>query len=132
MKTEEYKDQGLRQALQHKNEAAEKMTLPDDFTDHLMQRIEQEEEKPKHRSTWLYAAIGAVAASILLLLALHYTPNDSNTEDGTVVAQQTEQHLLLILSLIRHLQQQVMVQQLQQPQELAQHQQLQQQHQLLL
>ena len=91
MKTEEYKDLGLRQALQHKNEAAERMTLPDDFTDRLMQRIEQEEEKPKHRSTWLYAAIGAVAASILLLLALHYTPNDSNTEDGTVVAQQTEQ-----------------------------------------
>ena len=91
MKTEEYKDQGLRQALQHKNEAAERMTLPDDFTDRLMQRIEQEEEKPKHRSTWLYAAIGAVAASILLLLALHYTPNDSNTEKGTVVAQQTKQ-----------------------------------------
>ena len=91
MKTEEYKDQGLRQALQHKNEATERMTLPDDFTDRLMQRIEQEEEKPKHRSTWLYAAIGAVAASILLLLALHYTPNGSNTEDATMVAQQTEQ-----------------------------------------
>ncbi len=91
MKTEEYKDQGLRQALQHKNEAAERKTLPDDFTDRLMQHIEQEEEKPKHRSTWLYAAIGAVAASILLLLALHYTPNDSNTEKGTVVAQQTKQ-----------------------------------------
>ena len=91
MKTEEYKDQGLRQALQHKNEAAERMTLPDDFTDRLMQRIEQKEENPKHRSTWLYAAIGAVAASILLLLALHYTPNDCNTEKGTVVAQQTKQ-----------------------------------------
>ena len=91
MKTEEYKDQGLRQALQHKNEAAERMTLPDDFTDRLMLRIEQEEEKPKHRSTWLFAAIGAVAAGILLLLALHYTPNDSNTEKGTVVAQQTKQ-----------------------------------------
>ena len=91
MKTEEYKDQGLRQALQHKNEAAERMTLPDDFTDRLMQRIEQKEENPKHRSTWLYAAIGAVAAGILLLLALHYTPNGSNTEDATMVAQQTEQ-----------------------------------------
>jgi len=43
-----------------------------------------------------------------------------------------EQHLLLIHLLIRHFQQQVMVQQLQQSQELAQHQQLQQQHQLLL
>ena len=91
MKSEKYKDQGLRQALQHKNDAAERMTLPEDFTDRLMQRIEQEEEKPRHRRPWLYAAIGAVAASILLLLTFHYTQNASNTEKGTVVAQRTEQ-----------------------------------------
>ena len=39
MKKEEYKDQGLRQALQRRNEAAERMTLPEDFTDRLMEQI---------------------------------------------------------------------------------------------
>ena len=45
------------------------MTLPEDFTDRLMQRIGQKEEKPTHHRTWLYAAIGAIAAGILLLLS---------------------------------------------------------------
>ena len=39
MKKEEYKDRGLRQALQRRNEAAEQMTLPEDFTDRLMEQI---------------------------------------------------------------------------------------------
>ena len=91
MKSEEYKDQGLRQALQRRNENSERMTLPEDFADRLMQRIEQKEEKPKHRRTWLYAAIGAVAASILLLLTFHYTQNAANPEKGTVIAERTEQ-----------------------------------------
>ena len=39
MKKEEYKDQGLRQALQRRNEAAERMTLSEDFTDRLMKQI---------------------------------------------------------------------------------------------
>ena len=41
MKKEDYKDQGLRQALQRRNEAAEQMTLPEDFTDRLMERLEK-------------------------------------------------------------------------------------------
>ena len=90
-KNEPYKDQGLRLAIQQKNEAAERMTLPEDFTDRLMQRIEQKEEKPKHRRTWLYAAIGAIAAGILLLLAFHFTQNAADIEKGTVIAQQTKQ-----------------------------------------
>ncbi len=68
-KNEPYKDQGLRLAIQQKNEAAERMTLPEDFTDRLMERIEQKEEKPRRHRAWLYTAIGAIAASILLLLA---------------------------------------------------------------
>lgn len=91
MKSEEYKDQVLRQALRHKNEAAERMTLTEDFTDRLMQRIEEKEEKPKHLHRWLYTVIGAVAATILLLLTFHYTQNTVNNEKGTVVAEQTEQ-----------------------------------------
>ena len=91
MKSEEYKDQGLRQALQRRNEDSDRMTLSEDFTDRLMQRIEQKEEKPKHRRTWLYTAIGAVAASILLLLTFHYAQNAVNTEKGTVIAERTEQ-----------------------------------------
>ena len=84
------KDRGLRLALQHKNEPAERMPLPGDFTDRLMQRIEQKEKQPRHRRMWLYAAIGA-AASILLLLTFHFSQNAANTEKGTVVAQQTKQ-----------------------------------------
>ncbi len=55
------------------------MTLPEDFTDRLMQRIGQQEPEPKpeptskRRHAWLYTLFGAVAAGILLLLAFHYT-----------------------------------------------------------
>ncbi len=91
---ESYKDRGLRLALQKKNEAAEKMTVSEDFTDRLMQRIERQEEKPKQRPAWLYTAIGAVAASILLLLTFHFTNHQENIENGTKIAQRTEQQTL--------------------------------------
>ena len=88
------KDRGLRLALQHRNEGAEKMTLPEDFTDRLMQRIGQKEERPKRRRVWLYTAIGAIAASILLLLALHYNQDNVNPKKEPVIAQQTEQPIM--------------------------------------
>ena len=47
-KDDTYKDKGLRVAVQHKNETAEKMTLSEEFTDRLMQRIEQQDKKPVH------------------------------------------------------------------------------------
>ena len=83
------KDQGLRLALQHRNEAAERMTPSADFTDRLMQRIEEQTAKPKRRRVWLYSGIAAAAASVLLLLTLHYNKVEPKQEN--IVAQQTEQ-----------------------------------------
>jgi hypothetical protein len=85
-KNELNKDKGLRLAVKHKIEPAEKMTLSEDFTDRLMQRIEQQGEKlsddeqqqPKNHRVWLYSAIGAVAASIALLMVMNW---DKNTGD---------------------------------------------------
>ena len=94
MNNKEYKDQGLRQALQRRNEAAERKTLSEDFSDRLMERIGEQEQKPKSKSrTWLYALIGAAAASVVLLLTLHYINNHEvmNVERPMVV-KQTEQH----------------------------------------
>ena len=94
MNNKEYKDQGLRQALQRRNEAAERKTLSEDFSDRLMERIGEQEQKPKSKSrTWLYTLIGAAAASVVLLLTLHYINNHEvmNVERPMVV-KQTEQH----------------------------------------
>ena len=85
------KDQGLRLALQHRNEAAERMTPSADFADRLMQRIEEQTAKPKHRRVWLYSGIAAAAASVLLLLTLHYNNNGVKPEEKAVIAKQTEQ-----------------------------------------
>ena len=77
MKKEEYKDQGLRQALQRRNESADRMTLPEDFTDRLMQRLEEPTPtlpKGGRNKSLLYwgRMVGAsIAASVLLLLTLH-------------------------------------------------------------
>lgn len=74
-KTKPYNDQGLRLAIQHRNEAAEKMKPSADFADRLMRRIEEQTVKPKRRRVWLYSGIAAAAASVLLLLTLHYYNN---------------------------------------------------------
>ena len=95
-RNETNKDQGLRLAIRHRSETPEKMTLSEDFTDGLMQRIgEQEPElkskpEPKWHRPWLYAFIGAVAASILLLLAFHYVHGHMGTGKENVIAKQTE------------------------------------------
>lgn len=86
-KSEIQKDQGLRLAVEHRTEAAERMTLSEDFTDRLMERIgEQEEQKPKRRRTWLYPAIG-IAASILLIFAVGTALNSQLSEKPDFVAQ---------------------------------------------
>lgn len=63
----------FRQALQRQNERAAKMKMPDDMEQRVMERI-----KPKRRHVWLYPAITAVAASILLLLTLHTQDPESS------------------------------------------------------
>lgn len=69
-KDDTYKDKGLRVAVQHKNDTAGKMTLSEDFTDRLMQRIEQQDEKPvQHRMKfWPRIAAACVAAFLVVLL----------------------------------------------------------------
>ena len=104
-KNEPHKDKGLRLAMQRKNETAERMTLPEDFTDRLMQQIgelEQEQEQmqeqeleaePKSlkRHTWLYAVMGAAAAIVVMLLFQHLYKHDEPRTVQPVVAQQIEQ-----------------------------------------
>ena len=70
-KDDTYKDKGLRVAVQHKNDTVGKMTLSEDFTDRLMQRIEQQDEKPvQHRMKfWPWIAAACVAAFLVVLLA---------------------------------------------------------------
>ena len=70
-KDDTYKDKGLRVAVQHKNDTAGKMTLSEDFTDRLMQRIEQQDEKPlQHRMKfWPWIAAACVAAFLVVLVA---------------------------------------------------------------
>ena len=97
MKKEEHKDQGLRQALQRRNEAAERMTLPEDFTDRLMERLEKPTPTlPKGgriKSLFYWGKwVGVVAAaSVVLLLTFHYINNKEVTKvEQPVVVKKTE------------------------------------------
>ena len=88
----------FHQALQRQNERARKMMLPEDFTDHLMQRIEQqtepsddEQQQPKRRRVWLYPAIGAVAAGIALLTVLNLNKNTTGEQPSLIVQTDTTQ-----------------------------------------
>ena len=89
------KDQGLRLALQHRNEAAERMTPSADFADRLMQRIEEPRPRKKGRIKslpyWGRLVGATAAASVALLLTLHYYNNGVKPEEKTVIAKQTEQ-----------------------------------------
>lgn len=75
----------FRQALQRQNERAERMKMPDDMEQRVMQRISSK----KTNRRWLYSAIAAVAASILLLLVFRF--NQEPVEEQPVVAETTEQ-----------------------------------------
>ena len=83
------KDQGLRLALQHRNEAAERMTPSADFTDRLMQRIEEQTAKPKHRRVWLYSGIAAAASALLLLTLHHYNNRGGELKEMPLAETQT-------------------------------------------
>lgn len=78
-----HQDTDLREALRRKY--ADTPQLPADFSERLMQRLAQQDEKPKRRCVWLYPAVGTVAASLLLLLTLqHYNNNVEKTEQPMV------------------------------------------------
>ena len=79
-------DTALRQVMQQRAEAAERMTLADDFTDRLMERIEQHDKQPQHRRLWLYPAIG-IAAAIALLFSIGLHLNDHDGDAPSIVAQ---------------------------------------------
>ncbi len=79
-------DTALRQVMQHRAEAAERMTLTDDFTDRLMERIEQQNQQSKHRRLWLYPAIG-IAAAIALLFSIGVHLSDHEGDAPRHVAQ---------------------------------------------
>ena len=103
------KDRGLRRALRHRTEAAERITPSADFTDRLMQRIPQPEKTPVRRRLWLYPA-AAVAAGVLLLVTLHFKYNKEETvkpaspivlaekEDGQNAMVMTEEKSLMVES----------------------------------
>lgn len=83
MKT--YKDTDLREALQRKY--ANTPQIPADFSERLMKRMEESVsiKKPRHRHVWLYATIGTIAASFLLLLTIPI--NKVETKEQPVVTQ---------------------------------------------
>ena len=97
MKKEEYKDQGLRQALQRRNESAERMTLPEDFTDRLMQRLEEpiptlpKGGRNKSLLYWGRLVGASIAASVVLLLTFHFINNKEVTKvEQPIVVKKTE------------------------------------------
>ncbi len=97
MKKEDYKDQGLRQALQRRNEAAEQMTLPEDFTDRLMERLEKPTPTlPKGgrtKSLPYWGRLVAAAACLLIIIGvgLKLLPKEEPAKNQTVVVKKTEQ-----------------------------------------
>lgn len=66
-----YQDNDIREALRRRY--ADMPQMQDDFTDRLMQRIEQEQKDVRHRK-WLITTIGAVAASVVLLVVFSLWP----------------------------------------------------------
>jgi len=70
-------EQLFRQALQRQNERAARLKMPDDMEQRVMQRI-----KPRKTIRhWLYPiSLVAAAASVLLLLTLHYSEEPTSEE----------------------------------------------------
>ena len=96
-KDDTYKDKGLRVAVQHKNDTAGKMTLSEDFTDRLMQRLEEPTPtlpKGGRNKSLLYwgRLVGAsIAASVVLLLTFHFINNKEVTKvEQPIVVKKTE------------------------------------------
>ena len=97
MKKEEHKDQGLRQALQRRNEAAEQMTLPEDFTDRLMERLEKPTPTlPKGgrtKSLPYWGRLVAAAACLLIIIGvgLKLLLKEEPAKNQPIVVKKAEQ-----------------------------------------
>jgi outer membrane biosynthesis protein TonB len=77
------RDNILREAISRREQR--QPSMPSDLNARLMQRMEQSDVKPKHR-IWLYVVSG-VAASILLLLTLHFWQKSEETPQSVVAKQ---------------------------------------------
>ena len=95
MKKEEYKDQGLRQALQRRNEAAERMTLSEDFTDRLMRRLEPTPNPSPREGRTKTLRWMATAACLLIIIGvgLKLLPKEEPAITQPVVVKKTEKPL---------------------------------------
>ena len=85
-------DRALRMAVRHKAEHAERMTLPKDFADRVMQHIGETKPvvpSPRTHHLWLYPAIG-IAASIVLLLLFALLYRGLGTTNKPTLAKQTK------------------------------------------
>ena len=76
-------DNVLREAVNRREQSLPPM--PSDLNARLMQRMDQEDEKPKRR-LWLYVVSG-VAASVLLLLMFHLWLKTEATPQSVVAKQ---------------------------------------------
>lgn len=77
------RDNILREAISRREQR--QPSMPSDLNARLMQRMEQSDVKPKRR-IWLYV-ISGVAASILLLLTLHFWQKTEETPQSVVAKQ---------------------------------------------
>ena len=85
-----YKDSDLREALRRREDKRQTVDIPEDFTELVMDRIEQL-DKPHRRRVWLYPITAiAVAASILLLFTLYHHGTQEVSNGKPIVAQHTE------------------------------------------
>ncbi|MEE3384394.1 MAG: hypothetical protein VZR36_04830 [Prevotella sp.] len=107
MKKEDYKDRGLRQALQRRNETVERMMLPEDFTDRLMERLEKPTPNPSQREGRInslplrgrfgggsyWGRLVAAAACLLIIIGVGMTllPKEEPAKTQQIVVKKTEQ-----------------------------------------
>ena len=88
-----HKDTDLREALRRKY--ADKPQLPAGFSERMMKRMKEAQprkekaETTSSRSKWLYAAIGAIAASIALLILL-VKPAEQDNQETNSYAQSSQ------------------------------------------
>ena len=93
MKSEEYKDKGLRQALQRRNEAAERMTLSEDFTDRLMRRLEPTPNPSPREGRTKTLRWMATAACLLIIIGVGMAllPKEEPAKNQPIVVKKAEQ-----------------------------------------